>query len=360
MKRAAMLGCMSAKESRLLSLLVVMILVSQPTTAAEELSGDDEFSDDSGPNPCRHELVSQGWLDRTHGWMSRTVCGPSRWVDGFFARPDDVYEDAAGTQLRIVGANRWQDNDDDSSEFNIRGKVELPNLQHRLSLVFDNENDRNDELRDGLDTRPEEVGQDDGGFRSALRWAANMPDRMNVDIDVGLRSELTTFVRARYRWFTPIGKSLWAFRFTQKGYWEDPEGFGSNSLFEFDRPVTLNTSFRFSSEYELTEENNELNRDWYFNQNARLYWQLGQRTGLSYSIGLDGYTDPVAAVENWRTSIRFRQSIWRPWFFWELEPYVYWPREFGYEGISGVVIRLEVQAGLPEWEPRSRPAASSG
>ena len=67
-------------------------------------------------------------------------------------------------------------------------------------------------------------------------------------------------------------------------------------------------------------------------------------------MGFDGFTDPVAAIETWRTSVRFRRSVWRPWFFYEIEPYVLWPRSLGYEGITGIVLRLEVQAGLPVWE----------
>ena len=302
------------------------------------------------PNPCGHLSGEAGWVDRTHDWMSRTVCGPTRWVDGFFIGPNEIDTEQPGTQLRIIGASRWQDNDDDGSEVKVRARVELPNAQERLSLLFQNDDDVDDELRNDLDSRPEDVGNDSGGFRTALRWVTKMPDRMNLDLDAGVRSEFTTFLRARYRWYTPLpgGKSY--FRFTQKGYWEDPEGFGINSLFELDRPLTQLSTIRFSSEYELTEENNALNRDWYFNQTVSLYTRLGKQSGIGYSVGFDGFTDPVAAIETWRTSVRFRRSVWRPWFFYEIEPYVFWPRSLGYEGITGIVLRLEVQAGLPVWE----------
>ena len=302
------------------------------------------------PNPCGHLSGEAGWVDRTHDWMSRTVCGPTRWVDGFFIGPNEIDTEQPGTQLRIIGASRWQDNDDDGSEIKVRARVELPNAQERLSLLFQNDDDVDDELRNDLDSRPEDVGNDSGGFRTALRWVTKMPDRMNLDLDAGVRSEFTTFLRARYRWYTPLpgGKSY--FRFTQKGYWEDPEGFGINSLFELDRPLTQLSTIRFSSEYELTEENNALNRDWYFNQRVSLYTRLGKQSGIGYSVGFDGFTDPVAAIETWRTSVRFRRSVWRPWFFYEIEPYVFWPRSLGYEGITGIVLRLEVQAGLPVWE----------
>ena len=119
------------------------------------------------PNPCGHLSGEAGWVDRTHDWMSRTVCGPTRWVDGFFIGPNEIDTEQPGTQLRIIGASRWQDNDDDGSEVKVRARVELPNAQERLSLLFQNDDDVDDELRNDLDSRPEDVGNDSGGFRTA-------------------------------------------------------------------------------------------------------------------------------------------------------------------------------------------------
>lgn len=299
------------------------------------------------PHPCTNHDGYDGWLDRTHDWMSKTVCGPSRWVDGFFAGPNDVYSDEPGTQLRVIGASRFQDNDGDDQELKVRARVELPNAQHRFSLLFRNDDDTSDELRNDLASRPEEVGQNNTGYRAALRWVMDMPDRMDVDLDAGVRSELTAFVRGRYRYRRPIGNTLATFRFTEKMYWEDPDGFGANSLFEVDRPFTPRSTVRFASEWEVSEEFNEDKRGWYFNQSAGVYFRLGDQSGIGASVGFDGFTDPVTAIKTWRTSVRFRRSIWRSWFFYEVEPYVFWPREEDYQGIAGLVLRLEIQAGLP-------------
>ncbi len=298
-------------------------------------------------HPCTHHSDRNGWVDRTHSWMSRAVCGPSRWVDGFFGGPNEVYSEEPGTQLRVIGASRFQEHDGDESELKVRARVELPNAQHRLSLMFRNDDDTSDELRNDLDSRPEEVGENNTGYRAALRWMVNMPDRMDVDLDAGVRSELTAFVRGRYRFTTPVGNSLATFRFTEKMYWEDPDGFGANSLFEIDRPFTERSTVRLASEWEISEEFNEMGRGWYFNQSASVYFRLGDQSGIGASAGFDGFTSPVSAVKTWRTSVRFRRSVWRPWFFYEVEPYVFWPREENYKGVSGVVLRLEVQAGLP-------------
>jgi len=317
---------------------------------AESQQGTDlesETAIEQEPHPCTYQNDRNGWVDRTHNWMSRTVCGPTRWVDGFFAGPNEVYTEEPGTQLRVIGASRFQEHDGDDNELKVRARVELPSAQHRLSLMFRNDDDTSDELRNDLDSRPEEVGQNNTGYRAALRWMVDMPDRMDVDLDAGVRSELTGFVRARYRFTNPIANTLATFRFTEKMYWEDPDGFGANSLFEVDRPFTENSTVRLASEWEISEEFNEMGRGWYFNQSASVYFRLGDQSGIGASAGFDGFTSPVSAIKTWRTSVRFRRNIWRRWFFYEVEPYVFWPREENYQGVAGIVLRLEIQAGLP-------------
>ncbi|EKF74067.1 hypothetical protein A11A3_10426 [Alcanivorax hongdengensis A-11-3] len=321
-------------------LMTTPVLADQQ--AAQEAQEQQQIRD-----VCRQAQASGGLIDRTHDWMSRTVCWPSRWVDHFFADPNHAIDEQPGTLLRVISAYRWQDDHDSGSDLNIRAKAELPNAENRLSLVFRTDSDRDDELRDDLASRPEQVGNNNNnGFRSALRWVVTTSDRMDIDLDAGLRSQLKVFTRARYRWRYQLpGGKTW-FRFTQKGYWEDPEGFGTSSLFELDRPITPVTSFRFSNEIELTEENNEAGRNWYFNQGGALYFRLGKRSGIGLYASYDAYTRPVTAIETWRVSLRFRRNIWRDWLYYEVEPYAFWPREDNFKGVTGVVFRVETQFGL--------------
>ncbi|MDX1803718.1 MAG: hypothetical protein R3292_06525, partial [Alcanivorax sp.] len=263
--------------------------------------------------------------------MSRKLCWPSRWFDHFFADPNHPLEDQPGTFVNVVSAYRWQTDHDSGSEFNVHAKAELPNAQQRLTLMVRNDAEQDDQLHNDLASRPEEVGKrKTGGFRSALRWVVKTSDRMDIDLDAGVRSKLRTFFRARYRYKHLMPGEVTWFRFTQKGYWEDPKGFGSSSLFELDRPITPRSSFRFSTEFEFTEENNEAGRGWYMSQGVAFYTRLGRRSGVSVYAGYDAYTQPVAAVETIRTGVRFRRSVWRPWFYYEVEPYLLCPRDENY------------------------------
>lgn len=298
------------------------------------------------PDPCQPWQGGQlrPW-DRTHHFISRSLCWPGQWFDGFFAAGEDTL-DQSGTWVRVVGAQRWQDNNEQGDELKIDASAELPHAQRRLRLIFTSD-DEGESAQDNLDELPQDVGlvDDDTEFRTALRVALRAKERMNLDFDVGLRSELKTFVRARSRWRRALGAG-WFGRLEERVFWEDPDGWGSTTTLDFDRPLSERLNLRFSTEAELTEENNELKRDWFLSQDATLFWNYSRRAAVSFNIGASGFTDPVAAVQTWYTSIRLRRNFWRPWLFYEIQPFAFWPRSDDYHGVSGITVRLETQFGL--------------
>jgi hypothetical protein len=301
------------------------------------------------PSPCNGlpEDDAAPLLDRTHNVVSQSVCWPSQWFDRFFASPDGMLDEPASTLIRVIGGYRWQDNDDSGDEVRVRGSVNLPNISRRLRLTFRNDDDLEEDFAASTDTRPQDVGEnEDTTFRAALNWAARQTERDNIDLEVGVRSEIKTFVRGRYRIRLPMPGEQWAFRFTENLYWIDGIGAGTQTRFEFDRPLASRTVLRFLTQAEHNEDLNERKLGWDLDQSAAIYVRLSSRAALQYSVGAQGFTEPSANVDVWHTSIRYRRNIWRPWLFWELEPFAFWPRLDDYHGVSGVVLRLETQFGF--------------
>ena len=50
-------------------------------------------------------------------------------------------------------------------------------------------------------------------------------------------------------------------------------------------------------------------------------------------------------MDSYRCYVRYRRQVWRPWLFVEVEPFVLWPRDQGYQGVNGVTVRLETLFG---------------
>jgi len=320
---------------------------SAPAAASTESPSRSRLPYDEVLSPCVGADTGHGRIDRTHDTLSRGVCWPSKWFDRFFANPDDVADEPVGTLLRVIYGARFQEDGDTGNEARVRASVDMPNAERRLSLVLRNNDDIDSDLSSSTSNRPGSVGANqDNTFRAALRWALQEREHHSFDVELGLRSELKTFVRGRYRWRTPIYDSQWLFRFTEALYWKDLIGFGTETRFEFDRPLGSRTLLRFTSEAERSEELVDLGLGWDLDQSISLYHRLNQRSALQFTVGAQGFTDPTAQVEEWRTSIRFRRNIWRPWLYYEVEPFVIWPRLENYKDIAGIVLRLETQFGL--------------
>ncbi|MCQ6263102.1 hypothetical protein MLD55_14265 [Alcanivorax sp. MM125-6] len=296
------------------------------------------------PDACRWEGAGT-LVDRTHDWLSRSLCWPSRWVDGFFEDPLRENNEPAASLVRLTGERVWRDDGDGASDVDLDARVWLPSAERRFSLLFRSHDEDQDPESPVARDIPD--GERDSGFRGALRWVIDRTDDMDLDLDVGARSDLTTFTRLRYRRLYPLfNESAWL-RYTQRLYWRDPDGWGSRSLFELDRPLAPDTTLRFSSEIRYTEELNQAGDGLGLFQGVNLFKRLSGRSALNMGLGVGGKTQP-AVVDSYRLYARYRRNVWRPWLFVEVEPFVLWPRDQGYQGVNGIVLRLETLFGRVE------------
>jgi hypothetical protein len=247
--------------------------------------------------------------------------------------------------VRVIGAHRWQDNDETGEDVRVRASVDFPNLSERIRLTFRNDDNIDEDYAASTDSKPEQVGENqDSSFRAALNWAARQHENDSFDVEVGLRSALKSFVRARYRIWTDMPLK-WTFRFTESLYWIDGIGAGTESRFEFSRPLTQRTVFRLITEAEYNEDLFERDLNWDLSQAAVLFLRLSSRDALQYTVAVQGYTEPSSRLNVGRTSLRYRRQFFRPWLYFGVEPFAFWSRDNDFHGVSGVVLRLETQFG---------------
>ena len=128
-----------------------MVGLPLPGTAAPATSTD----------PCTQGPRSL-WVDRTHDWLSRGLCWPSRWVDGFFADPLSTSNEPAARLVRITGERTWRDDGLDDRDLDVDARVWLPSAERRLSLLFRSNED--DTVADGPQaSEVTGIGEDDSG-----------------------------------------------------------------------------------------------------------------------------------------------------------------------------------------------------
>ena len=76
-----------------------------------------------------------GWLDQTQSIASNSANGLAMRMDRFFG-VQRIDIEAAYSSLRLTTIQSWNDIDDFDTGVRLRGKVHLPRINERISLIF--------------------------------------------------------------------------------------------------------------------------------------------------------------------------------------------------------------------------------
>ncbi len=304
-------------------------------------------------------------IDRAHDLISAGITDTADRIDTFLG--DERIKEEANQSYLSVAVLRVTDETGMEVNGQIRLKIVLPQLQRRLHLVIAEEDEIAGPLGpDGGDTG---IGKlvtksSRGSVTSALRLMLRATRDFNVYIDGGVRvrTHPTVFTRLRYR--TSAEFTHWAARFTQSVKWE--EQFAENpyqweviSRFDVERPIASAFFFRTSLQGTWTEGRHGYVVDQGFSlvqritlQRVLVYqWNTKAQTGQSVKTenDIDVIVDPdrrFRVVETGFTT-RYRQTVWRPWLFFETGPELAFRRDLDqesrFDGVWRFLVKLEVQ-----------------
>lgn len=156
--------------------------------------------------PPTEQTEDQTWVDRKQkkirNWADRT----SEKIDNWFGEVDP--QKPASATIRVMVDNYWNEYDNFEIKPRIRGKIKLPTLEKRLSVVFGD-----DSLDDEFNNSPANINQNpnqdpnkkldgkrtrDDNSSIALRWS-NFSKKLpfETDADLGIRSGDDIYVRLK-------------------------------------------------------------------------------------------------------------------------------------------------------------------
>ncbi len=349
---------------------VVLMLLPGAMTAAQEVAPAPEASavPSAGeaasvavplmvPDSCLGYYVDDPrWFDRAQGFFSQRACTPAVWFDRFFG--DERDEDVASALVRVVPSLQYSDRDFTDSGIRLKARVNLPNLRDRFSLVVNGDAEESAGLLPGEVERPEQANAADRDTSAALRYLARRAADSGVDFDIGLRSQLKFFARARYYRSWQLAGQLRT-RYTQSFWFRDGSGFGETSLFEVERMLAEDMLLRWSTQAILSEEANGLD----LRDGLQLLRQIDRDRAISWNLAMTVKSDPAWQAQAYVTSVRYRQRAFRPWFFFEVEPFIDAIRDDRFNTNPGIAFRVEIwlgdsrDGGAPATPPASANAA---
>lgn len=267
------------------------------------------------------QTADQTWLDRNQLKVRNWADNTSHKIDNWFGKTDP--EKPASATLRVIVDNSWNKHDDYEIKPRIRGRIKLPTLERKVSVVFgddslDNELDNNvaitDENPGNSDDKiidRQRTRENNSSF--ALRWS-DFSKRLpfETDLDLGLRSGDDVYLRlkASKDWklendFSFHAEQIYRYGIDSKNYLR------TNTELTHARPNQAFLSNQFSLTYaddqddDLTWDNNLFRQHQFFHENT-----------FSYGIYTGGFfNNNDLRLNSWGPFISWRQPLWREWFY---------------------------------------------
>ena len=286
------------------------------------------------------------WIDRQQYRMRGWVDQRANQVDDWFGQPHP--EQPASATLRVLLDQRWDKHDQHDADLRLRGKIKLPTLEKKLSVVFGDDS-LDDELNNNVAITDERTDYGDpylsrGKVREtnssiALRWSTftqSLP--FDSDLDLGIRSGDDVYARFKLTkdWqlkddFSLHAEQIYRYGIDSKNYLR------SNLELNHQRPQQALFSNQFSIIWSDEQHDDLIWQNFTFRQHQFFY---GNR--FNYGIYTSGfYEDQNLRLNSWGPFVSWRQPLWREWFYVQTDlNYLNEHRE-DRRHYLGVLLRLE-------------------
>lgn len=273
------------------------------------------------------------WLDESHSYVVTHADNIAEWMNQFFG---DVRteEDAPYSTLRLRFEQEWDQENHFDSDIKLRGKVYLPNLNERISLLF-NEDDTSKTGQDDL-----LIDERDTTQKVTVQYRARDKDRYKIDYRVGIRSNLNLKTSVRYLYEYPLMETLIGTA-SEEILYLGGDGFASKTRLELDKILSEDKIIQWHNKIEWQE--NEPGVIWI--SSISLDKKLSETTAFSYFAGVTGETRPDNIISEYYVGVRYRQNMFRPWLFGEVQPSYRWTKPYaGAERENAAVILFRIEA----------------
>ncbi|ANF83060.1 hypothetical protein A3K93_00890 [Acinetobacter sp. NCu2D-2] len=297
--------------------------------------------------PPTEVTQDHSWFDiqqkKISDWADRSAEKMNHW----FGTPEPGQP--ASASLRVIVDTKWNQYDDFKFNPRIKGKIKLPTLENRLSLVFgddslDNELENNVAISDELPAQQSNAKLDRKQVKEennsiALRWSTfskRLP--FETDLDLGLRSGDDLFTRlklSRY-WqlendFSFQAEQIYRYGLQSKNYLR------TNLDFTHARPDNPLLSNQFNIIYADQQDDDLTWNNYSFRQH-----QFFHDHRFSYGLYTGGYiNDTKARLNRWGPYISWRQPVLREWFFVQTDVNYLNDKREDRDHYLGATLRLE-------------------
>jgi len=285
----------------------------------------------------------KGFIDELHGEISERLLTTADWLDSFFS--DDRYikeENRSYIRVRYDFFKEEKSGPSFKPAFDIR--LALPQLERKAHVVVSAEPAETPATTPVLPSATtERIGTtEERRVTTAVHYTLRSTAEQNFIVRSGAQfthGSPALFLAPRYRYFRPL--NIWDFRFTQEAIWNTLTRWQVNTVFDFERRLPHELFFRTSVGGSWIETS----KGYFHGLSFSLRQPLDAKRALEYEWSNAFQTRPVGELLEVLFRVRYRQSFWREWFFFEIAPQYRFPRDRDYIGTPGILFRLEMFFG---------------
>lgn len=297
--------------------------------------------------PDQAETKNKTYIDYTQAKFSNSLQKRAQSIDNWFGEPNPAQP--ASASLRIMMDTYWNEYDNFEIKPRIRGRIKLPTLQNKLSIVFGDDSLDNEIRGNVAITNENPQGDptkttDSRQYRSdnaslAVRWSEwENPWDIESDLDLGVRSGDDIYIRAKLQkdWDLENNFSTHVEQIYRYGL--DSEHYNRLNLeLRHARPQDAFLTNQFSLIYtdddrqEFNWENRLFRQHQFFNENC-----------FNYGIYLGGEIENKSPnLDSYGPFVSWRQPVLRDWFFVQGELNYYNDKVADRDHHVGALLRLE-------------------
>lgn len=275
------------------------------------------------------------WSNAFHRKVSSSVHYSAAWFDSFFVKEGNE-QLSPKTSARIGLAWLPQARDWQEVRNRFRIKVKLPHLEEKVDLIFsDDAEDDNSNLP--LTVAETDIDNEKENFSAAIRYIFKERKNVITSSRIGI-SGRDIFARARHKRIYTWQEKHHAIIEPSIFYYLTDKA-GARLLLEYDYQISDKAQFRINTSFKGSESFSGV--QWH--QGFYRLNQLGKNKASLFGLQMSGEHNGLngTLVSNYSINYRYRFSALKDWLFFEVEPFLAFPKDETYKPTPGLALRIE-------------------
>lgn len=290
---------------------------------------------------------SFNWLKEQRDYLSGLITDTATSTDKFISKADFDAAIENKSYVRVRFKEYFSKAGFNEFESDIKAKIDLPNSENKIKLIFDSDPDDFESLNNQqreINTGSSGVGDKKDNAIAGVQidqgkeQDEDKAEHWKTSFDIGVKLEipLDPFTRLRFRRYDDL-PGLWQSRFEQKFFYFESEKGGASSKLDIYRPLGADKIIRSGTWAQYLDSENE----WELSQVFSHLKQIDGQRSITNEIGISGSSQPKQVDSYWYR-LEWRKLLYEDWLYTSVSPQLSFDRDEGYDARPSIFFQLEI------------------